>query len=114
MRHQHRRPRPETMGRVNSVTITRAEGPTNLCGKPMTFPSTASASRYLRGQSSTFPGPGQGYDKHDFSATFRNGDTYRGRLDCRSRNAPDNDLDVAHHMRAFTRFQKTGRRMFRP
>jgi len=108
------RHRPETMGGVMSVTITRAEGPTKLVGVPMTFPSTATASQYLRGQSQTFPGPGHGYDKHDFAVAFRSGDTYKGRLDVKAKTARDNDLDVAQHMRAFMRFQKTGVRMNRP
>jgi predicted transcriptional regulator len=82
---------------VKSVTIIRAEGPHALCGVPHTSPSFAEASRWLRSQAHTFPQTG-GYDKHDLTVVFYDGETYYGRLDCKALNQPDNDLDVKKHM----------------
>ena len=49
-------------------------------------------------QAHTFPGPGHGYDKHDFSIVFDDGEVYEGRLDCKSADSKDNDLDVREHI----------------
>ena len=43
---------------VVSVTITRAEGPTALCGKPRTFSSFEQASAWLWSQAGTLPKTG--------------------------------------------------------
>ena len=61
---------------VKQITITRAEGPAHLCGKPRTFDSFDAASRWLRTCSDTFPRTG-GYDKHDLVAIFEDGFKYK-------------------------------------
>jgi hypothetical protein len=94
------------MHEATKITITRAEGPSALCGKPRTFegPDCWDASRkWLFSQCHTFPAQG-GYDKHDFCVTFADGETYEGRLDCKHASCGENDLNVASHMRSFLRF----------
>jgi len=95
---------------IKSITITRAEGPNRLCGKPHVFDSYAAASTWLLSQSNTFPASG-GYDKHDFTVIFEDGETYSGRLDCKAYSCPDNDLDVYKHMLDLARWM-SGREMF--
>jgi len=95
------------MHEATKITITRAEGPTALCGKPRTFEGPdcwGEARRWLFSQSTTFPKHG-GYDKHDFSVTFADGYVYEGRLDCKHPVCgPSADLNVGTHMRDFLRF----------
>src|SRR5690554_59330 len=89
---------------VVSVTITRAERPTALCGKPRTFSSFEQASAWLWSQAGTLPKTG-GYDKHDFLVTWADGETYSGQLACRAPGTPsDPDLDVRQHILNFARF----------
>lgn len=95
---------------VKSVIIERAEGPNALCGKVHTFASCAEASAWLLSQSNTFPAKG-GYDKHDFTVTFEDGETYSGRLDCKAFECKDNDLDVYGHMLDLARWM-SGREKF--
>jgi hypothetical protein len=82
---------------IKKITITRAEGPANLCGKPETFASFDEATRWLYRQSSTFPETG-GYDKHDFTIVWEDERTYTGRLDCTRAGHRDNDLDLRAHV----------------
>ncbi len=94
------------------ITITRAEGPTELCRKPKMFEGPrcwTAANAWLMGQSETFPAQG-GYDKHDFVVEFENGETYEGRLDCKASDCDDPDLNVAKHMRDFIEFMAGIRR----
>lgn len=83
--------------KIKTISITRAEGPTPLCGITKTFTSFKDASAWLRSESNTFPK--RGYDKHDFTVVFEDGRTYGGRLDCKHHGCPDNDLDVLLHMK---------------
>jgi hypothetical protein len=84
------------------ITITRAEGPRELCRKPHAFEGPrcwVAARAWLMGQSETFPASG-GYDKHDFVVEFADGETvYKGRLDCKASDQDNADLDVAAHVR---------------
>jgi hypothetical protein len=80
------------------IEITRVEGPSNLCGEKKTFTNWIDSHIWLIRQSSTFPGRNEGYDKHDFKVTFDDGETYKGRLDCKQSTEPDADLDVYRHM----------------
>jgi len=83
------------------ITITRAEGPRDLCRKPHTFEGSrcwVAARAWLMGQSETFPASG-GYDKHDFTVEFADGETYKGRLDCKASDQDNADLDPAAHVR---------------
>jgi hypothetical protein len=94
------------------ITINRAEGPHDLCGHPMTFDGPEcwlDANVWLLRQSRTFPATG-GYDKHDFSVEFADGETYQGRLDCKASNCDDPDLNVGKHMRDFIEFMAGIRR----
>lgn len=88
---------------VKSVVLTRLEGPSELCNKPVTFSSFIGANVWLLGQASTFPKAG-GYDKVRFVVTFEDGETYTGRLDCKYFGDPNNDLDVRVHVREFLEF----------
>jgi hypothetical protein len=90
---------------VKEIIITRAEGSSVYCGTPKYFDSFRSASSWLYGQSFTFPKTG-GYDKHDFKITFMDGETYEGRLDCKSAECEDPDLDVLKHVQSFQEYYK--------
>jgi hypothetical protein len=93
------------MIQAKKITITRAEGPTELC-KTRSFEGPdcwEHARNWLHGQSWTYPQKG-GYDKHDFVVEFEDGDTYEGRLDCKHHDCEDADLDVASHIRQFVEF----------
>lgn len=65
---------------VKTITITRAEGPSHLCDRPLTVTSWALANAVLMGNSATAPEKG-GYDKHDFKVVFEDGQEYSGRYD---------------------------------
>lgn len=78
---------------VKKVVVERLEGPINRCGMKE-FSSLSAASAWLHGQSHTFPAKG-GYDKHDFSVEFEDGEVYEGRLYCKHMDCSNNDLDIA-------------------
>ncbi len=82
---------------VKKIVITRVEGPIKLCDRPMEFKDFNSASAWLASQSPTFPKDG-GYDKHDFTVEFEDGETYSGRLDCMHFSCRNADLDVKRHI----------------
>jgi len=90
---------------ATSLIITRAEGPINLCISRI-FDTDDSgtcwtkAAAFLRSQCHTFPASG-GYDKHDLCVYFADGETYKGRLDCK---ANGEDCDPADHVRVFVEF----------
>lgn len=62
-----------------SITITRGEGLTSECGRPVTVASFAAANALLHQWSETAPKAGRGYDKCNFIITWPNGSTYDGR-----------------------------------
>ena len=74
-----------------SITITRAEGSADECGKPETVASFADADAVLMRWSETAPATG-GYDKCDFSITWPDGGTYRGRYDLKHHSAEQPSL----------------------
>jgi len=78
------------------ITITRGEGISRLCGIEKNFKTFKDASNWLVSQSDTFPK--LGYDKHDFSVTFDDENSYSGRLDCKHHSKENNDLDVKEHV----------------
>jgi hypothetical protein len=79
---------------LKSITITRAEGPTDLCDKPHTFDSWDAARHWLLRQRPTYSA--QGYDKHDCTVTWEDGSSYSLRLDC---TRDGDDCDVAERIR---------------
>lgn len=84
------------------ITITRAEGPTDLC-KTRVFAGLdcwEKSRAFMRANLDTFPASG-GYDKHDFTVVFGDGETYEGRLDAK---ANGKDCDVQAHVRDYVRF----------
>ncbi len=87
------------------ISIKRAEGPRALCHRAMEFVGDdcwEQANEWLLAMSPTFPS--SGYDKHDFTITWANGETYFGRLDCKTEGCDGNDLDVADHVRSEAEF----------
>lgn len=77
-----------------SITITRAEGLIDECGKPATVASFAAADALLSTWSHTAPKTG-GYDKCDFSIVWGDGGTYDGRYDLKHHTAERTSL-TAH------------------
>lgn len=69
-----------------SITITRAEGYEDECGRPVTVYSFAAADDLLRAWSESAPAHG-GYDKCDFAITWPDGGTYEGRYDLKHHTA---------------------------
>lgn len=49
-------------------------------------------------------GPPIGYHKTDFVVTFADGNKYAGTLDIEHSSKPNNDLNVAKHVREFATF----------
>lgn len=68
------------MIKVKTITIVRAEGPTQLCGIKQVANSWEYANQILRQNSIYAPERG-GYDKHDFTVVFEDGSEYKGRYD---------------------------------
>ena len=88
------------------ISIKRAEGPRALCRRLVEFVGAdcwEQANEWLLAMSPTFPASG-GYDKHDFTIEWANGETYFGRLDCKAESCDENDLDVAAHIRSEVEF----------
>jgi len=83
--------------KVQKVEVIRAEGLTNLCGHKKEFGSVSEANSWLLSQTNTLPKDG-GYDKHDFTITFEDGETYDGCLDCKHHSCEHSDLDVRKHV----------------
>ena len=84
------------------ITITRAEGPTHLC-KTRVFAGLdcwEKSRAFMRANLDTFPASG-GYDKHDLTVVFGDGETYEGRLDAK---ANGEDCDAQAHVRDYVRF----------
>lgn len=95
---------PKKIG-VNNITITRAEGPSRLCGKTntRTFTNYSDADRFLKSASDT-PRRGGGYDKFDFKVTFTDGNTYEGRADVNEDLQSQDDI-LAKQMREFVAYE---------
>lgn len=89
---------------VERIEITRAKGPSVFCGKTKVYRSWKDARVGLAMDNRTYPGPGQGYDKHDFKVVFQDGEIYSGRLDVKQYVCQDNDQDVQRHVREFVAF----------
>lgn len=90
--------------KVIRVELTRAEGPSDLCGTKF-FNSLAEADAQLRENALTAP-EGGGYDKHDFTLTFEDGETYEGRIDVvhpNNKRGTKNET-IGEHVRDFLRF----------
>ena len=88
------------------ITIKRVEGPVALCNRPTEFTGAdcwEQANEWLLTMSPTFPASG-GYDKHDFTIEWADGETYFGRLDCKAETCKEPDLDVAQHVRDAVEF----------
>lgn len=70
---------------VKFITLTRAEGNADECGKPVTVSTWDAASATLSGWAWTAPKDG-GYDKCLFTVEWANGETYQGRFDLEYRH----------------------------
>ena len=66
--------------KVKGITITRAEGTIEEVDRPKTVSSFEEADRVLREWSETAPKE-LGYDKCDFTISYEDGETYKGRYD---------------------------------
>jgi hypothetical protein len=65
---------------VKEITITRAEGPCELCDKPQKFSTWEAANKFLASSAVTAP-DGGAYDKCDFEVEWVSGEKYEGRFD---------------------------------
>lgn len=91
--------------RAVRIRIDRAEGPSHLCRThEFTGPNCWSqATAFLWRQSDTFPSKG-GYDKHDVTIEWEDGETCVVRMDCQHHSCQSPDLDVTEHVRRFLHF----------
>lgn len=90
------------------ITITRGEGPSSQCGKPVTVDSFSKANVLLRSWASTAPAGG-GYDKCDFTLIDPTIELeYRGRYDLKHWKVEVADLKA--HVVGFLKFQYLGER----
>ncbi len=88
---------------VTEICIRRIEGRIGLDSfDPVTVTTWAEANATLRAWARTAPGPGQGYDKCDFTVTWADGETYNGRYDLEGQETETADL--AAHVLAHARF----------
>lgn len=88
---------------VKEIRLQRIEGSIGLDSfDPVTVTTWAEANAILRSWAKTAPGPGQGYDKCDFTVTWQDGETYNGRYDLEGRETETADL--AAHVMAHARF----------
>lgn len=83
--------------KVAYIILERAEGLIEECGKPVVVKSWKAADEVLRVWALT--APETGYDKVDFVAVFRNGETYQGTYDLYRNLAKFEGL--AHHVTCF-------------
>lgn len=88
--------------KVSKVEITRAEGPSVLCGITHTFSYLSGANAILRRWAWAMPENQRGYDKCDFRVTFTDGDTYEGRFDLQVTDR--NTVDLKAHMVEFVKY----------
>ena len=87
---------------ITNVIIDRAEGTSDLCGE-QTFPCIELAQAFLQSRSETYPKRG-GYDKHDVTIHFSDGETMQIRMDCQHPSCNHPDLDILQHIQTFLKF----------
>lgn len=78
--------RLESFPSVKQIVLTRWEGRTEECMKPVTVKSFAEANKVLDMWRATAPDYGEGYNKTGFKVMFENGDVYEGRYDLNKAN----------------------------
>lgn len=76
--------------KVERITITRGEGPSEECDKPRTATTWVEANRILKGMART--APQKGYDKTDFTILFTNGAIYAGTYNLTFNDRIEGDL----------------------
>lgn len=95
-----------------SITITRGEGPSDLCGVPKEFKTFKEANDWIISQQDTYPR--LGYDKHDFTIVFDKEDwDYTGRIDLKhpeNKRYSPRDNDVYCHVIDFLTYLTTDAR----
>ena len=87
---------------IKKVEVTRAEGPSHLCGTKIVS-TLAEANEILVRNAETAP-KGGAYDKHDFLIEFEDGEVYQGRIDVHhpSYEKPEKIGEhVIHHLRFY-------------
>jgi hypothetical protein len=92
--------------KVAKVELNRVEGPVAQC-RAVTFTgpdAMTKAQTYLGAWSDTAPAKGEGYDKVDFTVTWTDGETYKGRYDLVSTGLNDDDETLRVQMWLFLRF----------
>jgi hypothetical protein len=92
--------------RIAKVELNRVEGPAAAC-RAVTFngPNAMSqAQTYLGAWSDTAPAKDEGYDKVDFTVTYADGETYKGRYDLVSTGLNDSGETLRQQMWNFLRF----------
>lgn len=87
---------------VQSITLTRAEGPSAECDKPQAVTGWQEADMVLKRWAETAPKDCQTYDKCDFTITYSDGETYTGRYDLK--NWLCEFPDLGKHVRDFVTF----------
>lgn len=89
---------------VTKIELYRAEGPTKECGPAGPFNTWEEADRRLAIWATTAPENG-GYDKVDFTITFADGETYKGRYDLQ-RHGEDGErgFSIAKHVKSHVAF----------
>jgi len=86
---------------VRRVTVTRAEGPCELC-MTKEFDTLRAANDWLAENSLTAPDNGA-YDKHDFVVEWDDGEKYEGRIDVQHPAQGGADR-IGSHVRQWLRF----------
>lgn len=86
---------------IRKVEITRAEGPSDLCGTK-TVSTLTEANAILANNAETAP-KGGAYDKHDFLIEFEDGEVYQGRIDVHHPSYAPTEK-VGQHVIEFLRF----------
>jgi hypothetical protein len=113
---------PEVLVKLKSITITRAEGPSKLCGIPEVFVNTLEPGDGVPGSHWEKPywisgfikassgmrawghsAPTTGYDKCDFRCEWEDGTVYEGRFDLQ-RGGTDGGEYFADSFRSRVRF----------
>lgn len=94
---------PPALIQPKEITITRAEGPTRLVGKPVVARNYLEADIELRRIAQTAPDCGA-YDKTDFRIVFEDGMVYEGRFDAQRQHTTKHDL-LRAHVRSFQEFE---------
>jgi hypothetical protein len=88
---------------VKAITINRAEGLIEECGKPVTVATFAEAQAVLIKWGQTAP-KGGGYDKVDFSVVWEDGEHYKGRYDMVYGGMESDGATLASHISDYLTF----------